>query len=176
MKRGSQFFVSFGVGKWDKNTLRSMFNQFEDVVRQPDHKHKLVIYSDGNDDYTTVLPEYYNTDVLQYGQKIKSMNGKKVFPAIKRKVFGNPSFDDIDTNINESFNSILRGKLTRFVRRTKAHTKKTTSLKNALSLFQFAWNFMHEISEKVTPAICEHQATKIWTWGNLLHAKLSYMH
>lgn len=169
------FFVSFGVGNWNKNTLRIMFNQFEDVVRQPDYKHKIIIYSDGNDDYTTVLPEYYNADTLQYGQKIKSKNGKKIFPAIKRKIFGNPSFDDIDTNSNESFNSILRGKLTRFVRKTKTHTKRKISLENALFLFQFAWNFMHENEKKLTPAILEHQATKVWTWGNFLHAKLSYM-
>ena len=64
-----------------------MLNKVEDVVSQPDYKHKLVIYSDGNDDYTSVLPEYYNTDVLCYGQKIKSKDGKKIFPAIKRRIY-----------------------------------------------------------------------------------------
>ncbi len=129
------FFVSFGVGKWNKNTLRSMFNQFEEVVRQPDYKHKITIYSDGNDDYTTVLPEYYHPDTLQYGQKVKTKNGKKIFPAIKRKIFGNPSFDGIDTNANESFNSILRGKLSRFVRKTKTHARKKSLWKKRFFFF-----------------------------------------
>jgi len=151
-----------------------MLNKVEDVVSQPDYKHKLVIYSDGNDDYTSVLPEYYNTDVLCYGQKIKSKDGKKIFPAIKRRIFGTPCLDDIDTNANESFNSILRGKLARLVRKTKAHTKRRKCLESALFLFQFAWNFMHLNEEKLTPAMLEHQATKVWTWGNFLHAQIRY--
>ena len=151
-----------------------MFNKFEDYVRQPTYKNKLRIYSDGNKDYTTVLPEYYNKDCLCYGQKIKSKDGKKIIPAIHRKVYGNPNYKDIDTNHNECFNSILRGKLARLVRKTKCHPKAKYELNSVLFLFQFHWNFMHELQKNVTPAILEKQATKVWTWGNFLHAKLSY--
>lgn len=84
-----------------------MFNKFEEYVQQPDYKHKLEIYSDGNDDYTFVLQEYYNHDCLCYGQKIKHKNGEKLIPPIKRKIFGNPNLDEIDTNSNECFNGIL---------------------------------------------------------------------
>ena len=55
-----------------------MFYKFEDYVQQPTYKNKLEIFSDGNNDYITVLPEYYNRDCLCYGQKIKSKNGKKI--------------------------------------------------------------------------------------------------
>lgn len=151
-----------------------MFNKFEDYVQQPAYYRKLNINSDGNDDYIAVLPEYYHKDCISYGQKIKSFNGKKIFPAIKRKIFGNPKYEDIDTNIVECFNSILRESLSRLVRKTKCHSKETLALEKALFLFQFYWNFMHELEKKVTPAIREKQATKIWTWGNFLHAKLSY--
>ncbi len=174
MKRNSLFFVAFGVGKWDKSTLRLMFNQFEDYVKQPDYKHKLEIHSDGNSDYVSVLPEYYNLDCLCYGQKIKSRDGKKLFPAICRKIYGNPSFDNIDTNTNECFNSILRSRMSKLVRKSQCHTKQKQSLNSSLFLFQFYWNFMHENEEKLTPAILEKQATKTWTWGNFLHAKLRY--
>lgn len=150
-----------------------MFNQFEDRVRQPSYKHKIKIYSDGNDDYTTVLPEYYNKDCLCYGQKIKTKDGEKVFPAIKKAVYGNPNLWEIDTNTNESFNSILRGKLSRLVRRTKDYSKNKYALEDSLWMFQFYWNFMHQLHKKVTPAILEKQATKIWTWGNFLHTKLT---
>lgn len=150
-----------------------MFNQFEDYVKQPDYKHKLELYSDGNDDYTSVLLEYYNKDCLRYGQKIKSKNGKKLIPAIRRKIYGNPSFTNIDTNVNECFNSILRNRQSKLVRKTQCHTKQKRSLNNSLFLFQFYWNFMHENEEKLTPAILEKQATKTWTWGNFLHTKLT---
>ena len=151
-----------------------MFNKFEEIVRQPDYKQKLTIYSDGNDDYRTVLPEYYNIDCLCYGQKVKSKNGEKVIPAIKRKIFGNPNINDINTNTSESFNSVLRESISRLVRRTKCHAKQKYVLNNALALFQFYWNFMHEIQKRLTPAMIEKQTTKTWTWGNFLHAKLSY--
>lgn len=151
-----------------------MFNKFEDYVQRPAFYRKLNINSDGNDDYTTVLPEYYPQDCLSYGQKVKSFNGKKIFPSIKRKIFGNPRYEDIDTNAVECFNSILRESLSRLVRKTKCHAKEISALEQALFLFQFYWNFMHELQKKVTPAIREKQATKVWTWGNFLHAKLSY--
>ena len=145
-----------------------MFNKLEDYVQQPNYKHKLKIYSDGNDDYVSVLPEYYNKDCLCYGQKVKSKG-------IKRKVYGNPKLDEIDTNTNECFNTILRNRLSRLVRKTQCHAKQKHALNNALFLFQFYWNFMHEFEKKVTPAILEKKATKVWTWGNFLHAKLTFI-
>jgi hypothetical protein len=152
-----------------------MFNKFEDYVQQPSYKHKLEIYSDGNDDYRFILPEYYNQDCLYYGQKVKSKNGEKIIPAIRRKVFGNPDPEDIETNTNECFNSILRERIPKLVRKTKNHAKKKQALNNSLFLFQFYWNFMHELQKNQTPAIMEKQATKVWTWGNFLHAKLTFV-
>jgi hypothetical protein len=152
-----------------------MFNKFEEYVQQPDYKHKLEINSDGNDEYISVLPEYYHKDCLCYGQKIKNKDGVKLYPAIKRKIFGNPNPESIDTNANECFNSILREHMSRLVRRTKCHSKQAIALNNSLFLFQFYWNFMHEREKKLTPAIMEKQATKVWTWGNFLHAKLRYL-
>lgn len=152
-----------------------MFNKFEDYVQQPTYKNKLQIFSDGNNDYAAVLPEYYNKDCLCYGQKIKHKDGKKLVPAIRRKVFGNPKYENIETNANECFNSVLRECVSRLVRKTKCHAKEKYKLNNALFLFQFYWNFMHELEKNVTPAILEKQATKVWSWGNFLHAKLTFV-
>lgn len=152
-----------------------MFNKFEEVVQQPTSKNKLVVYSDGNDDYISVLPEYYNKDCLCYGQKIKSKNGEKLYPAIRRKIYGNPALDDIDTNVNECFNSILRNRLSRLVRKSQCHAKNKRALNDAITVFQFYWNFMHQREKKLTPAMQERIVTKTWTWGNLLHAKLTFV-
>lgn len=149
-----------------------MFNRFEEYVKKPNKQNKLKIFSDGNDDYTSVLAEYYSKESLCYGQKIKHKDGKKLFPPFLRKVYGNPKLSEIDTNWNECFNSILRGKISRLVRRTKNHTKDKFNLVSSLYVFQFYWNFMHKLRENVTPAIMERKATKIWTWGNLLHTRL----
>lgn len=174
VKRNSFFFVAFGVGLWNKNTLRVMFNQFENHVQPPSYKRKLEINSDGNDDYTFVLPEYYHEDSLCYGQYIKTQDGKKIFPPIRRAIFGCPKYSKIHINTNECFNGILREHLSRLVRKSKCHSKDKYALEDALWVFQFYWNFMHELHKKVTPAIMEKQASKVWTWGNFLHTKLSY--
>jgi hypothetical protein len=151
-----------------------MFNRLIDYLKQPTSRYPLRIYSDGNDDYISVLPEYFHVDSLSYGQKVKHKNGEKLVPALRRKVYGNPCLEDIDTNTNECFNSILRDRLSKLVRKTKCHAKARHELNCALFLFQFHWNFMHKNAENLTPAILEKQATKVWTWGNFLHAKLSY--
>lgn len=166
------FFVAFGVGNWNQNTLRLMFNKFEEYVQQPTYKRKLHIYSDGNDDYRIVLPEYYNEDCLSYGQVVKHKNGKKLYPPLLRKVYGNPNLMEFSTNTNESFNSILRARLARLIRKTKCHSKDRIGLNKALSLFQFYWNFMYEKEKNLTPAMIEKQTDKIWTWGKFLHAQL----
>ncbi len=153
-----------------------MFNQFIDYVQQPSYKRRLKVFSDGNDDYTFVLPEYYHDDSLDYGQYVKTHDGKKLFPPIRRIIYGNPKFEEIHINTNECFNGILREHLSRLVRKSKCHSKDKYALEDALWLFQFYWNFMHELEKKVTPAITEKQATKVWTWGNFLHAKLRYLY
>lgn len=163
------FFVSFGVDLWNKNLLRRMFNKFKKYVKKPDYKKKLVIYTDGNEDYSSVLPEYYDENYLDYGQKVKSLG-------IKRKVFGDPDLDDINTNVNECFNTILRARLSRLVRKSQCHAKDKYALNSALYLFQFHWNFMHvQHNKKLTPAMIEGISNKVWTWGNFLHEKLKYL-
>ena len=76
--------------------------------------------------------------------------------------------------MSECVNSILRNRISRMVRRSQCHAKAKYSLTDAFALFQFYWNFMLENEEKLTPARIEKQATKTWTWGNFLHAKLAF--
>lgn len=153
-----------------------MFNDLEDRISQPSAENKLDIYSDGNDDYTSVLKEYFPVDSINYGQKIKSKYGKKIFPAIKKAVIGNPILEQIETNAVESLNSVLRAKLSRLARKTKAISKKRIFLDSAIWLFKFFWNFIHKRHEHLlTPAIIEKITSRRWTWGMFLHAKLKYL-
>jgi IS1 family transposase len=142
----------------------------------PTREDKLTIFSDGNDDYSTVLLERFQEDSINYGQKIKTKNGMKVFPAIKRIVYGNMNFEDIETNTVESINSVLRDKLSKLHRKTKKIPKNRFSLNSSIWLFKFAWNFIHKRHGKsLTPAMIEKISNKRWTWGMFLHAKLSYI-
>jgi hypothetical protein len=152
-----------------------MFAKISERIQPPTFTDRLNIFSDGNDDYTFIMPEFFNKDRINYGQliKIRDTRGKLV-DKIRRTMFGNPKIEEIETTDVENFNGIIRERVGRFVRRTKCYGKKIECLGNALSVFQFYWNFMHPIKGKLTPAILEGQATKVWTWGNFLHAKIRY--
>lgn len=152
-----------------------MFAKIASRIRPPTFTDRLNIFSDGNDDYTFIMPEFFHKDSINYGQLIKIREKGKLVGKIRKIIFGLPKREDIETTDIENFNGIIRERVGRFVRRTKCYGKKVDCVSNALSVFQFYWNFMKPIKEKLTPAILENQATKIWTWGNFLHAKLKYL-
>ena len=152
-----------------------MLVQLPKLIQPPTFTDRLEIFSDGNDDYTFTLPEFFKEDCMNYGQLIKIREKGRVVDKIHRVVYGNPETESIETTDVENFNGILRERLGRLVRKTKCFGKKKSRLKNTVQLFQFYWNFMKPLHENQTPAIMEGQATKVWTWGNFLHKRLSYI-
>lgn len=163
------------MGKRTQNTCRLLFNRFEDCIVKPSEKNKLLIYSDGNFDYTAVLPEYFETNTLDYGQIIKIKEKGIVVRKEKRIIFGEPKKEDIETVNVECLNTILRNRLSRLVRKTQCHAKSKYKLRDAVELFKFHWNFMKSIRGKLSPGMKEEITHKIWTWGNFLHSKLTFV-
>jgi len=127
---------------------------------------KTTFYSDGNDDYRYVLPEYFED--LDYGQMVKKRENGKVVDKEKRVLIGNPCEKNIETYNVENFNSILRNFLSRLVRKGKGFTKIAPRLYDALAFFQFVWNFIHQMKNKKTPAMIEGLAEQAWTWKKFL--------
>lgn len=137
-------------------------------VQLPRPENKIQIFSDGNDDYTYILPEYYPETCMDYGQLIKIREGGKVVDKIRKIVYGSPSIDDIETTDVENFNGILRERVGRLVRKTKCYSKRKRALINALELIQFHWNFMDPLHDEQTPAMLEPLTDHIWSWNNFL--------
>jgi len=149
-----------------------MMTQFAKRIDMPTLLRKLEIRSDGNDDYTITLAERYRTNTINYGQLIKIKEGGRVVDKIRRVIYGNPALEDIETTDVENFNGIMREHIGRIVRETKCYSKNIDCLSNAIGLFQFYWNFMHQLHGNQTPAMEEHIATKRWTWGQLIHYRI----
>lgn len=162
LRRGSYFLVSFSVGRWTQETCREMITRVKDCLEGG----KTTFYSDGNDDYLYVLPEYFED--IDYGQIVKKRENGRVVGKEKRALIGNPFMNGIETFNVENFNSILRNFLSRLVRKGKGFTKKAPRLHDAIALFQFIWNFIHRLKCKKTPAMIEGLAVKPWTWKKLL--------
>lgn len=157
--------VSFSIGRWTQATCRDMIAKAKDCLGEG----KPTFYSDGNDDYFYVLPEYFED--LDYGQIVKIRENGKVVDKEKRTLIGNPDEKHIETYNVENFNSILRNFLSRLVRKGKGFTKEASRLYDALTLFQFIWNFMHSMKCKMTPAMIEGLTEEAWTWKKLFTYK-----
>jgi len=135
---------------------------------------KATFYSDGNDDYTYVLPCFFPVEKLEYGQLIKFRRHGRVVGKTKKQVYGTPSEDDIETTDIENFGGILRERLGRLVRKTKCHSKLKARLEDALELFLFHWNFMDPLGGKSTPAILEGLSEDVFSWHQFFYFPINY--
>ncbi len=146
-----------------------MFNKLFNCIKLPFPNEKLEIFSDGNDDYVYVMPEFYAEPCVSYGQIVKIRSGGKVIDKIKRIICGNPDPNDIETTNVENFNGILRACVGRLVRRSKCYSKKRSRLNKALGFMQFYWNMIHLLPNKLTPAMMESIADHGWSWEEFLN-------
>ena len=137
-------------------------------VQLPLPGNKIQIFSDGNDDYTYVLPAYYPETCMDYGQLIKIREGGKVIDKIHKIVYGSPTVDDIETTDVENFNGILRERVGRLVRKTKCYSKQKNTLINAIEVLQFHWDFMDPLPSGETPAMIESLSDHLWSWDDFL--------
>lgn len=138
----------------------------------PEKDKKVTFYSDGNDDYTYVLPQFFPVEKLEYGQLIKIKDRGRVVDKIKRPIYGTPLDDNIETTDIENFCGILRERLGRLVRKTKCYSKLKTRLEDAISLFQCHWNFMDPLGWKSTPAMLEGISNDILSWRQFFYFRL----
>ncbi|MBI5133230.1 MAG: IS1 family transposase [Thaumarchaeota archaeon] len=132
----------------------------------PTLTHKLEVYTDGNKQYITALLNNFRKDCLIYGQLIKIKRNKRFVFKFKRKIFGNPSYNDIDTVNIESYNGVLRERVSCLVRRTKCFSKQRSTLEKHLDIFQAYNNTMKQDNDDQTPCEKEGLTSKKWEWMN----------
>ena len=145
-----------------------MIKQLFDRMELPSPDNKIEIFTDGNDDYTYILPKYFAFICVNYGQLVKIREKGRVVKKLKRTIFGLPVLDDIETTDVENYNGILRERVGRLVRKTKCFSKRKNRLEGVLHIFQFYWNFMNNFRRYQSPAMIEGIAKKQWTWKDFL--------
>ena len=168
MKRESLLFVAFSIGRWTQKTCSLLLSKVRSRVKKPGKNDRVSFFSDGNDDYAYVLPRLYRLNNVNYGQLVKIRVKGRVVDKIKRTVYGSIPDKKIETTFVEGFNSIIRERVGRLVRKTKCTSWSNCSLARALELFQFYWNFMDPIKCKSTPGMIEGLTDHVWTWNDFL--------
>jgi IS1 family transposase len=175
IKRESYLIVAYEIGKQGRESCKKLFEKVFDRVQLPFPYMKIQIFSDGNDDYTSTIPEYYAESCVDYGQVIKIRERGKIVDKIKKVIYGTLNFDEIETTDIENMNSISRERLGRLVRETKCFSKKKPRLINAFELFHFYWNFMDKLTKSETPAMLEGLADYQWNWEQFFNFPLSIL-
>jgi hypothetical protein len=173
VKRHSYLFLAFALGKWTGQTCSEMIGDFKRSLRSVGRGERIEVFTDGNDDYTYAFPGFFKIKQLNYGQlvKIRDYNGRLIGKEI-RVVYGDPDRGEVETVNVENFNSILRERVGRLVRKTKCIAKKKSRLRCALSVFQFYWDFISEIKRGLTPAMMEKCSTHVWTWHEFYYSNV----
>jgi hypothetical protein len=169
-------FAAFAIGKWTQQTCGQVLCDFSNKVTILQQGDKVEVFTDGNDDYVYMLPQYFDVENLNYGQlvKLRDKNGRLVGKE-RRVIFGEIDVNDIETTDVENFNGILRERLGRLVRKTKCISKKKQRLYCAVSFFMFYWNFVSQIRRGKTPAMLEGLSAKIWTWHEFFYTELNHL-
>lgn len=140
------------------------------ILSPPTFSYPLRIYSDGNNQYTKALKEYFRPDSIIYGQVIKhKLNGRLIWRT-KQAVFRNPEYQDIDTNVIENYNGVLRERISRLVRRSKGYSKRRDRFEGQLDIYQ-AYNNLIKLNNGKTPLILEGKTSKIWCWEDFFNIR-----
>lgn len=150
-----------------------MVEKLFDRAELPFPDNKIEIFTDGNDDYTHVLSDYYADTCINYGQLIKIKEKGRVIDKKKRIIYGDSDLEDIETTNIENFNGILRERIGRLVRKTKCFSKYKGRLECAIELFQFYWNFMNELRRNTSPAMLEELTDHMWSWHEFFYFQLT---
>jgi len=85
-----------------------MMDQLYERIALPYPDEKLVIYSDGNNQYEEALNDLYASPCVNYGQIIKIRKQGNVIEKLKRIVIGSPDLSEIETTDIENSNGIFR--------------------------------------------------------------------
>jgi len=175
VKRVTYFLVAFSVGKWTQETCKELLSDVAQRINTPCINDRVQFFSDGNDDYTYVIPLFFDMNFVDYAQLVKIRDHGTLIGKEPRIIFGSPNPDDIDTTDVENYNGIIRERIGRMVRKTKCYSKRKSRLEKAFQLFQFYWNFMSNIRRRVTPAMLEGLSKMPWTWNRFFYFRLSHL-
>lgn len=173
--RESYFLVSFAVGKRTFQTCEAMTEKMFSRLDLPFPDYKIVIFSDGYEEYEKCFAKYYANTCIDYGQIVKIREGSKVVDKMKRIVWGNPNLNSIETINVENSNGIFRERVGRLVQKTKCYSNLKTKLECSVEIFQFYWNFVNEFKDKRTPAMIEDIIDHKITWSIFLHTSIKYV-
>ena len=143
-------------------------------LRLPTMKRKLTIFSDGNKQNITGLSNNFPQGTLHYAMRKKIKRGDRIIGIVNEIIFGNPPRELISIHNIDGFCSALRERTKCSVRRAKTFAKKRSTISELLAIYQ-AYHNLIKIEAKKTPCMREGLTSKMWSWSDLFHQRLTYV-
>ena len=92
----------------DSANLHGAHGKTRRRTKQPSWQSTLELFTDGNDDYSYVLPKCFPLGLIDYGQLVKVKEHGRLVRKERMVVYGVPLVNEIETTDVENFNGILR--------------------------------------------------------------------
>ena len=173
-KRKSQFFIGFVVGNWNDHTCNNFYSLIAKRVKFPTRKKRITLFSDGNKQNITAIPNNFPQGTINYAIKKKVKINQKIVGIIKKVLIGKIPKNQISITQIDGFCSKLRERISCFTRKARSFAKKKTCIEQRLEIFSIQHNFIEKRNGE-TPAMKEGLTTKPWTWNNFFNIRLSIL-
>ena len=166
--------MAFSVGKWIQEVCNEFYKKIAERTQQPTYYNKIRFCTDANKQNENAILLFFNKDCVNYGQVIKDKEQQIIYGVHKRKIFGNLSFDEISIAHVDGLCSALRERMKFSVREARTFVKKRKTIRELLDIYQ-AYHNLIDARQGETPCMKESIVSKIWSWNDLLHKRLSYL-
>lgn len=173
-KRDTNFFICFVVGKWNDFTCDLFYKKLAGRVRFPTTKRRITIFSDGNRQNLTAIPNNFLQGTINFALRKKIKIKEKIVGVISKVIYGNVPKEQIGITEIDGFCSKLRERISCFTRKARSFAKRKLCIEQRLEIFSVQHNFIEKRKGK-TPAMNEGIVDKKLNWTNVLHTRLSYL-
>ena len=173
-KRKTQFFVCFVVGKWNDFTCNEFYLLLSKRVRFPTRKRKITIFSDGNRQNLTAIPNIFPQGSINHAIRKKIKINQKIVGVISKIILGNIPKDEVSITQIDGFCSKLRERISCYTRKARSFAKRKLCIEQRLDIFSIQHNFI-ETKKGKTPAMKEGLQSKPLTWNTFFHKRLSIL-
>ncbi|MDR1992838.1 MAG: hypothetical protein LBQ98_04975, partial [Nitrososphaerota archaeon] len=149
-----------------------MIKKFAKALNLPSLQCPLELFTEGNDDYTYVLPQCFAINMIDYGQLIKLTQNGRMVGKETRIIYGLPAVKDIETTDGGNVNSILCERLGRLVRKSKRFFVVKRRLVCAVELFLFYWNFVNDFGGGFSLGRLVGLVCYLWSWHEFFYCRV----
>ena len=137
-------------------------------------KRRITLFSDGNKQNLTAIPNHFPQGTINYALRKKIKIGQRIVGIISKIIYGAIAKELIGITQIDGFCSKLRERISCFTRKARSFAKRKKCIEERLEIFSVQHNFI-EHKKGETPAMKEEIINKKLNWSTICHTRLAYL-